>query len=114
MHFDHQEKAKTMNQELYQHILEMQHASYFRAAADDGTAHIVDSPFLGGPTASAFERIGRFDDPVLEIARLGTHEVHAVCWGIDAVQDSLDSRANVKPWTMEGAIAVRHMAGGRC
>ena len=103
-----------MNQELLDHIREMQWAAYFRTAAEDGFTRVVDSPFLGGPIASAFERLSRLGDPVVEVARLGTHEVHNVVWGIDAVEDSLDDLGKIKDWTRDGAITIRHMAGGRC
>lgn len=103
-----------MNQELYEHIQEVQRASLFRTDKGSGTARVVDSPFLGGSIASAFERIARFDDPPIEIARLGNHEVHFIGCAIDAVRDGLNCLGQLAKWNIDGAINVRYMAGGRC
>ena len=103
-----------MDQQLYERIQELQHASYFRTKADNGGDRIVNAPFLGSPIASAFERLSRFDDPSVEIGRLGVHEVHAICWGIDAVQDGVSLIDDIPALTREGAINVRRMSGGRC
>ena len=103
-----------MDQALFELIQETQRASLFKADHGSGYPRIVDSPFLGGPIASAFERITRFDDPAIEIGRLGIHEVHYACYGFDAVEDGLDGLANLTKWNRDGAINVRRMAGGRC
>ncbi len=103
-----------MDQELYDRIQELQQAAYFRTGIAGGFSRIVNSPFLGGPIASAFERLGRFAEPTLELGRLGMHEVHEVLWGIDPAVDDAGDIANITAWTREGAINVRRMAGGRC
>ena len=103
-----------MDQELYQRIQELQQAALFRKEASGGFSRVVNSPFLGGPIASAFERLTRFADSVVEIGRLGVHEVHDVCWGIDVVEDDVADMDLTKTWTIDGAITVRRMAGGRC
>lgn len=102
-----------MDQELYETIQQLQHDSYYRTAAGDYT-RIVDSPFIGGPLSSAFERLTRFSDSIREIGRMGIHEIHYICVGLDVVADSLDVISNTMPWTRDGAITVRRMAGGRC
>ena len=102
-----------MDQELYERIQELQRASFFRARSDSGD-RIVDSPFLGGPIASAFERLTRFADSTLEVGRLGVHEVYDVCCGIDVVSDDLGAFDLLPKWKIDGAITVRRMAGGRC
>ena len=103
-----------MDQSLYDRIQELQRASYFRIRTEDESDRIVNSPYLGGPIASAFERLARYDDPTVEIGRLGIHEVHHVCWGIDVVEDDVALMAEIPAWTRDGAINVRRMAGGRC
>ena len=102
-----------MEQQVHERIQQMQHAASFRAATSNGYSRIVDAPYLNAPIASAFERISRFGDPIVELARLGTHKVHDICWGIDAVGDSLDDIDKLRTWTREGALAIRLMAGGR-
>ena len=103
-----------MDEKLYQHIQDMQYAAFFRQADSDGFTRVVNSPYLPTPIASAFELLSDFADPVVEVARLGTHEVHNVVWGIDPARDSLGLIANIPKWTRDGAITIRHMAGGRC
>ena len=103
-----------MDQALYDRIQELQYASFFRTTRDDGLSRIVDSPFLGGPIATAFEHPTRFEDPTVEVGRLGVHEVHFACFGFDAIEDGLDGIGDIPLWTREGAINVRRMAGGRC
>ena len=103
-----------MDQALFEHIQEVQRASLFRVDRGSGCPRVVDSPFLGGSLASAFERVARFSDPVLEIGRMGLHEVHFACLGFDAVEDGLAALGEIPAWTRNGAITVRHMAGGRC
>ena len=103
-----------MDQELYERIQKRQYDSYFRKNVSGGYGRVVDAPFLHGSVASAFERMTAFDDAVLELARLGTHVVHFMCWGIDAVEDDLSRLSEIPALFREGAIAVRHMAGGRC
>ena len=103
-----------MNQEIYEQIREAQQASLFRAVGGDGCAKVVDSPFLGDPIASAFERIARFEDPAIEVGRLGVHEVHLVGAAFDAVRDGLERLGELRKWNVDGAINVRRMAGGRC
>ena len=102
-----------MDQELLDRIQQLQAAALFRAG-EGAASSIVDSPFLGGPIASAFERLSRFADSVMEVGRLGVHEVHDVCCGIDVVSDGLQAMGLVGSWKVDGAIAVRRMAGGRC
>ena len=102
-----------MDQELYETIQQLQYDSYFRTAAGDFT-RIVDKPFIGGPLSSSFERLTRFSDVIREIGRMGIHEIHYICVGLDVTVDSLDVLSNMMYWTREGAIAVRRMAGGRC
>ena len=103
-----------MTQELYERIRAVQEASLFRTDKGSGYARVVDSPFLGGPIASAFERIVRYDDPSIEVARLGVHEVLLAGFAFDAVQDGLDRLADMKQWHIDGSINVRRMAAGRC
>ena len=103
-----------MDQALYDRIQELQHASLFRAGDDDASTRVVDSPFLGSPIATAFERIMSYDDPTVEIGRMGVHEVHFACLGFDAVRDGLEHLSKIRSWTTDGAINVRRMAGGRC
>ena len=102
-----------MDQELYDEIQRVQHASLFRSNAS-GKSRIVDKPFLGGPIASAFERLSRFEDSTLEVGRLGLHEVHDVCCGLDAVADGFDGFDLLSKWKLDGSIMVRRMSGGRC
>lgn len=103
-----------MDQALYDRIQELQALSLFRKTADGQHDRIVNAPFLGGAISSAFERMARFDDPTVEVARLGLREVHFACFGFDAVEDGLDGIADMKRWNWEGAINLRRMAGGRC
>ena len=103
-----------MNQDLDDRKLELQRASFFRTRTESDSGSIVSSPYLGAPIASAFERLSRFEDPAVEIARLGVHEVHHVCWGIDLVDDDVARIDDVATWTRDGVIDVRSMAGGRC
>ena len=103
-----------MDQELYDKIQELQQKALFRTAGEGAGSRIVTSPFLGGPISSAFERLTRFSDSVLEIGRLGVHEVHQVCCGLDPTVDDLSALELVKTWTIDGSITVRRMAGGRC
>ena len=103
-----------MDQELYDQIREVQESSFFRMKTTAGCSRVVDSPFLGGPIASAFERVVRFEDPAIEIGRLGVHEVHFIGCAFDAVKDGLDWLSALSKWNMDGAINVRRMAGGRC
>ena len=102
-----------MNAELQQKIFETQQASFFRRSESDGTV-IVNSPYLGAPIASAFERVVRFPDPAIEVGRMGAHEVHLACLAFDAVRDGLDSLRQLKKWHVDGSINVRYMTGGRC
>ncbi len=102
-----------MGQELYDIIQEVKAASYFRSNAG-GVDEIVDPPFLGGPISSAFERLAAFDDSVIEVARLGLREVYDVCCGIDVVADGVGALDLIPKWNMDGSIAVRRMAAGRC
>ena len=103
-----------MDQELFERIQEVQRASLFLTDKGSGNARVVDSPFLGGSLASTFERIPRFSDPSIEIARLGIHEVHFIGCAIDAVRDGLEKLGDLAKWNISGAINVRYMAGGRC
>lgn len=103
-----------MDQQLYDLIRQLQHDSFFRTVTDEGGDRIVDSPFIGGSVSSAFERLGSEREAAVELGRLGTHEVHYICWGIDAVSDGLSRIAEIPALTREGAITVRRMAGGRC
>ena len=102
-----------MNNDLQAKIYETQQASFFRKKENDATI-IVNSPHLGAPIASAFERVARFDDPALEVGRMGVHEVHFACYAFDAVRDGLDALRQMKKWHIDGSINVRYMAGGRC
>lgn len=102
-----------MDQQVFQRIQDMQQAAHFYALTEDGFERIVDAPYLNAPIASAFERISRFADPVVELARLGTHKVHNICWGIDVVEDSLEDADKLRTWSQEGTLAIRLMAGGR-
>ncbi|MBR0406298.1 MAG: hypothetical protein IJI68_14020 [Eggerthellaceae bacterium] len=102
-----------MDQQVFQRIQDMQHAANFLTLTEDGFGRIVDAPYLNAPIASAFERISRFEDPIVELARLGTHKVHNICWGIDVIEDSLDDIDMLRTWTREGTLAIRLMAGGR-
>jgi len=92
----------------------MQAMAGFKTVAANGFERVVNAPYLGAPIASAFEQLLLFDDPVVELARLGTHKVHHACWGIDAIRDSLGCIEQLQDWIREGSIAIRHMAGGRC
>ena len=103
-----------MNQELYDRIREVQQASLFRVDQGSGFARVVDTPFLGGSIASAFERVARFADPAIEVARLGVHEVHFAAFAFDAVEDGLNRIDEMKNWHIDGSINVRRMAAGRC
>lgn len=103
-----------MDQELYDRIQELQAASFFRTANGSPMGRIVNAPFLGAPIASAFERLVRFADSTVEVGRLGVHEVHEVCCGLDVVADGLDALRMIPVWTRDGAITVRRMSGGRC
>ena len=103
-----------MDQELYVRIQALRQLSLFRAKNESGDDRIVNAPYLGGPIASAFERLARFEDPTIELGRMGNHEIHHVCWGIDMVDDDVARIADVPAWTREGMVTVRHMAGGRC
>lgn len=103
-----------MDQALYDRIQELQRASYFRTTQADGYSRIVDSPFLGAPIASAFERVARFEEPEVEVGRMGVHEVHLACLGFDVVEDDLSDLQKLPLWMREGAITVRRMSGGRC
>ncbi len=102
-----------MDQELFNRIQGLQQASFFRRKTDAGD-RIVNAPYLGSPIASAFERLSRYDDPAVEIARMGVHEIHHVCWGIDVIDDDVTCINNIPAWTRDGTINVRSMAGGRC
>ena len=103
-----------MDKAVFERIREAQHAALFRVDRGSGHPRVVDSPHLGNSLASAFERVARFADPILEIGRMGLHEVHFACFGFDAVEDGVDLLADIPAWTRNGAITVRHMAGGRC
>ena len=103
-----------MTQELYDRIQQLRGLALYRKQVDGGKSRIVTAPFLGAPIASAFERLFRFDEPTVEVGRLGIHEVHFVCCGIDAVEDGLAWLGEFPRITREGAVNVRHMAGGRC
>ena len=103
-----------MNQELYDKIQARQKAALFHAVDGTGQQRIVNAPRPGSPIASSFERLGRFADTIVEIGRLGIHETHDVCWGLDVVTDGLDALDQTRALMTDGAIAVRQMAGGRC
>ena len=103
-----------MDQSVYKHIQELQQAAYFRIPTHGDYSRIVNSPYLGGPIASAFERPSRFEDPAIEMGRLGFHEVHNIIWGVDVVEDTLEVLDKIPGWAREGAVNVRSMAGGRC
>ena len=103
-----------IDQALVERMSLMQAAAGYKTVAANGYERIVNAPYLGAPIASAFEQFLIFDDPVVEISRLGTHKVHHACWGIDAIRDSLECIEQLLDLTREGAIAIRHMAGGRC
>ena len=102
-----------MDQALYDLIQKLQAASFFRTRHGD-TDRIVNAPFLGSPIASAFERLTQFGDSVLEVGRLGVHEVHEVCCGLDLAQEDASAIDMLKTWKLEGSITVRRMSGGRC
>ncbi|HAM15779.1 MAG TPA: hypothetical protein DCP91_07970 [Eggerthellaceae bacterium] len=108
-----------MDKALFERIQAMQQASFFRspvriARSGRESQDIVNKPLLGAPIASAFERVCRFADPARELARLGIHEVHDICLGIDAVDDERRALERIREWTIEGSINVRYMSGGRC
>ena len=103
-----------MDQTVFKRIQELQQTAYFKVSTPDGYSRIVNAPYVGGPIASAFERPSRFDDPAIELGRLGIHSVHNILWGIDVVADSLDVLHRIPEWTRYGAVNVRSMAGGRC
>jgi len=107
-------RERIVDQQLFEYIQEVQRKSLFRADKGSGSARVVDSPFLGGSIASAFERVVRFDEPAIEIARLGLHEVHLVGCAFDAVKDGLGKLGELAKWNIDGSINVRYMAGGRC
>ncbi len=102
-----------MDAEIYEQIQKMQYASFFRARHGEHD-RIVNAPHLRGALGSAFERITRFSDVIVELGRLGVHEVHEIGVGLDAVVDSFDALDQGPLWVREGSIAVRRMAGGRC
>ena len=102
-----------MGEDLLDIIQEARAASHFRTKAG-GADEIVDGPFLGSSISSAFERLARFDDSVMEVARLGFREVHDVCCGIDVVEDGVGAIDLMPTWNMDGSIAVRRMSVGRC
>lgn len=103
-----------MDQTLVDRMKSMQAKASFRTVASNGFERIVNAPYLGAAVASSFEQFLLFDDPIVELARLGTQKVHHVCWGIDAIRDSLTYLEQLPIWTREGSVAIRHMAGGRC
>lgn len=102
-----------MDQALYDRIQELQNASFFRTRVGESD-RIVNSPFLGAPIASAFEHLTRFEDSVLEVGRLGVHEVHEVCCGLDLTIDDTRAFEMIPVWKLDGSITVRRMSGGRC
>lgn len=102
-----------MDQAVHDRILELQQASYFRTCDESGS-YIVTPPLLDSPIASAFERLTRLSDPVLEVARLGLHDVHEVCCGVDIVDDGLGALESLSKWKFDASINLRMMAKGRC